>query len=72
MSTISMHGPAFDGSGKLVNREVPKGDVQAYRAAGYVEGSVAVADDEKRADGTPCETYTEADVKAQMPKGKRK
>ena len=66
--TVSMHGPSFDGSGRLVNREVTKGDIGAYRAAGYVEGSLPVADDEKRADGTPCETYTEADVAAQMPK----
>ncbi len=39
---VEMYGPAFDGSGKLVNREVPESDVKAYEAAGYVKGSLAV------------------------------
>jgi len=67
MKTIAMFGPSISEPTKIVNRDVPECDVQAYKAAGYAVGSV-VADDEKRADGTPCETYTEADVKAQMPK----
>jgi len=37
---VTMHGPAFDDSGDLVNRQVPLSDVAAYRAAGYVDGSL--------------------------------
>ncbi len=37
---ISMHGPSFDGSGEIVNREVVASDVAAYRQAGYELGSV--------------------------------
>lgn len=39
--TVAMFGPSFDGSGDIVNREVPEGDVPAYRNAGYEVGSVA-------------------------------
>ncbi len=71
-----MFGPGISDPTKIVNRDVPKCDVQAYKAAGYQVGSIVeepvVADDEKRPDGTPCETYTKADVAAQMPKGKGK
>lgn len=35
-----MFGEAFDGSGKLVNREVPKADVQAFQNAGYQIGEI--------------------------------
>ena len=31
-----------------------------------------VPDDEKRPDGTPCNTYTEAEAKAHIKKGKKK
>ena len=51
--TVSMFGPSFDGSGVIVNREVPPGDVQSYQNAGYEVGSV------------PEIVYTEADVIAQ-------
>ncbi len=51
--TVSMFGPSFDGSGVIVNREVPPGDVQAYQNAGYEVGSV------------PEIVYTEADAIAQ-------
>lgn len=37
---VAMYGPAFDDSGDIVNRNVPKHDVQAYRNAGYEIGSV--------------------------------
>lgn len=75
--TVSMHGPSFDGSGRLVNREVTKGDIGAYRAAGYVEGSIVeeIPADEIHDDGTPKVTHTEADALEQAevkPKGKRK
>ena len=68
-----MFGPSISEPTKIVNRDVPECDLQAYKAAGYKIGSVEVPDDEKRADGTPCETYTKADVAAQMPakKGKK-
>ena len=41
--TVAMFGPSFDGSGNIVNREVPEGDVPAYRNAGYEVGSVKEA-----------------------------
>ena len=72
MKTIAMFGPSISEPTKIVNRDVPECDLQAYKAAGYAVGSVAIPDDEKRADGTPCETYTEADVAEQMPKAKSK
>jgi hypothetical protein len=40
MDKVKMHGPSFDGSGRLVNRDVPAIDVRAYKAAGYVLGSL--------------------------------
>lgn len=36
---VLMHGPAFDGSGKIVEREVVRADVTAYRNAGYELGA---------------------------------
>ncbi len=36
--TVLMHGPAFDGSGDIVERQVPISDVTAYRNAGYERG----------------------------------
>lgn len=47
METILMHGPAFDGSGDIVERYVVKQDVPAYVAAGYVEGENPVKTLEK-------------------------
>ena len=38
MATISMYGPAFDETKKIVNREVPSDDVPAFEAAGYKKG----------------------------------
>jgi hypothetical protein len=37
--TVLMHGPAFDGSGNIVERQVHVPDVPAYVAAGYVKGA---------------------------------
>ena len=37
-AVVLMHGPAFDGSGELVERNVPEVDVPAYRQAGYERG----------------------------------
>lgn len=39
-----MNGPAFDGSGEKVEREVPLADVKAYEAAGYVKGGLPPAE----------------------------
>ena len=70
-----MFGPSISDPKKIVNRDVPKCDVQAYRAAGYREGTVEVEE--------PL-TYTLEDAIAQndgvdvtkveegKPKGKRK
>lgn len=35
---VLMHGPSFDGSGNIVEREVVRADVTAYRNAGYELG----------------------------------
>lgn len=35
-----MFGPALSGPARLVNRDVPVCDEQAYKAAGYKRGSV--------------------------------
>lgn len=40
---IKMYGPAFDGSGKTVSREVPESDVAAYQRAGYVIGDLSAS-----------------------------
>lgn len=40
MSDVLMHGPAFDDSGQLVERNVPEKDVSAFKAAGYVLGGL--------------------------------
>ena len=39
-SIVQMYGPAFDGSGELVNREVAERDVLAYQRIGYKFGSI--------------------------------
>jgi hypothetical protein len=40
MRTVKMYGPSLSDPSKTVNRDVPEADVQAYRAAGYTEGSI--------------------------------
>ena len=37
-----MHGPAFDGSGEIVERDIPEADVPAYTVAGYVPGKMDI------------------------------
>lgn len=37
---VLMHGPAFDGSGKIVERTVVRADVPAFRNSGYELGSI--------------------------------
>jgi hypothetical protein len=39
-----MHGPAFNDSGEIVEREVPEVDVKAYVDAGYTLGPKPVAE----------------------------
>ncbi len=34
-----MHGPSFDGSGEIVERQVPVLEKAAYMNAGYVDGA---------------------------------
>lgn len=41
---VMMHGPAFDGSGDLVERQVPDMDVVAFEAAGYKRGPLPPAE----------------------------
>lgn len=40
VKTIPMYGPAISDPSKTVNRDVPVCDIQAYKAAGYVIGSI--------------------------------
>lgn len=37
MRTVKMFGPSISDPSKIVDRDVPECDVQAYRAAGYQE-----------------------------------
>ncbi len=41
METVAMFGPSISDPTQIVNRKVPKADVQAYKAAGYKEGTIA-------------------------------
>ena len=58
IETVLMHGPAFDGSGDIVEREVPVVDKVAFINAGYVVGA------------NPVKTLEEAVAKA-VKKGKK-
>lgn len=40
VKTVAMYGPSISDPSKTVNRDVPECDVQAYKAAGYVFGSI--------------------------------
>lgn len=40
VKTLRMYGPALDGSGRIVNRDVPLADVSVYQGVGYKAGSV--------------------------------
>jgi hypothetical protein len=40
VKTVKMFGPSISEPSKIVNRDVPEADVQAYRAAGYQLGSI--------------------------------
>ena len=56
VKTVAMYGPSISNPAKIVNRAVPVCDIQAYRAAGYVLGSI---------EEVPEIVYTEADAIAQ-------
>ena len=71
-----MFGPSISDPSKIVNRDVPKADIQAYKAAGYQLGSIAeevpivytladaIAHNEGLDESTEAKaiTYTEADA----------
>jgi hypothetical protein len=40
MESVKMFGPALSGPARLVNRDVPACDEQAYARAGYRRGSI--------------------------------
>ena len=40
VKTIAMYGPSISDPSKVVNRDVPVADIQAYKAAGYKVGSI--------------------------------
>lgn len=61
MKTVEMFGPSISDPSKIVNRQVPEVDVQAYKAAGYQLGSVEEAKE-----------VTPAEVKEEAPKRKKK
>jgi hypothetical protein len=65
MEHVLMHGPSFDGSGKIVEREVPVGDVKAYQAAGYVEGAMPMME-------KPAPKVEEVEVAEEAPKKEKK
>ena len=67
-----MFGPSFDSSGKLVEREVPIADVNAYKKAGYELGHLPeVADDAiESADEELAEVET-VKVTRGRPRGRR-
>lgn len=72
MDTILMHGPGISNPAIIVEREVPVCDIQAYKAAGYVEGPNL-----NKEFATLGVTYTEEDAAAQVadepaPKPKRR
>lgn len=72
METVKMHGPSFDGSGKMVEREVPSADVKAYEAAGYVKGGLPEAPKAEKVEKVEkIEMVAEAE-EAPKPKGKKK
>ena len=56
VKTVAMYGPSISNPARIVNRAVPVCDIQAYRAAGYVLGSI---------EEVPEIVYTEADAIAQ-------
>jgi len=61
-------------AGKLIiDLSHDDGDERVTYGAGGKEIRTPICpDDEKRADGTPCNTYTEAEAKAHIKKGKKK
>jgi len=65
MEHVLMHGPSFDGSGKMVEREVPAVDVKAYKAAGYVEGALPKRE-------KPAPKAEEVEVTEEAPKKEKK
>lgn len=46
VKTVKMFGPALSGPARLVNRDVPVCDEQAYKAAGYKRGSIPEASEQ--------------------------
>jgi hypothetical protein len=40
VKTVAMFGPSISEPSKIVNRDVPECDIQAYKAAGYKLGSI--------------------------------
>ena len=76
VETVAMFGPSISDPSKVVNRDVPVADIQAYKAAGYKLGSIAeevpivytladaIAQNEGLDESTEAKavTYTEADA----------
>lgn len=69
----NMHGPAFDGSGKIIERDVPEADIQAYKAAGYKLGPLPATEPKKPAETLAEKIEKEAPAKAAKPaRGRRR
>lgn len=65
---VTMHGPAFDGTGEIVNRDVPFQDVKAFEAAGYKHGAAPIT--AKVRDEKPQATADEPAKAAKVRKAK--
>lgn len=76
MKLVKMFGPSISEPDKMVDRDVPEADVQAFRAAGYKEGSLP-KDEKKEAvvnivDETPkAEEDTPKAEEVKAPKAKK-
>lgn len=60
VETVLMHGPDLKDPSKVIEREVPKADIQAYRASGYQMGG-----DPYKEFATVGVTYSDEDAAAQ-------
>lgn len=74
MKTVLMHGPSLSDPSKIVEREIVEVDVQAYRAAGYVEGGLPKKAVEAKSEGKPAEgvEVKEAPTPVKRAKSKKK
>ena len=68
MNYVKMHGPSISDPAKIVNRDVPECDVQAYTNAGYKRGSLEKAPE---VEAVPEPVEVEKPTKARPKKAKK-